>query len=299
VLARDPLHIGANHLAIHAFEESPHPEEALPSADRLASLSFEPAAEHLAHMPAHTYMRVGEYAKAGDANARAVALYDVYLAGDPPGHTNYFGHDCTFGVDAYMMSGEYARARGLAATCARTGSGMIPLVDLRFRRWTVLANDQIASDFVRGMLAAHDGETDVAQTALGKLRTGTSSTVATIQANLVEAELDRQAAKPDAEIAALERAVAAQDTFGYSEPPTFFYPVRESLGAALYRAGRTAEAEQTFRDDLAKNRENPRSLFGLWEILRKEDRAEEASAVRTRFENAWKEADAQLDLQDL
>ncbi|MBD5657711.1 MAG: hypothetical protein IAI50_21425, partial [Candidatus Eremiobacteraeota bacterium] len=120
VLARDPAHLGANHFLIHVFEESAHPEAALAAAKRLAALSFEPAAEHLAHMPAHTFMRVGDYHDAGEANARAVALYERFLAADPAGHTEYLSHDCRFGVDACMMSGEYARAREIAATCARS-----------------------------------------------------------------------------------------------------------------------------------------------------------------------------------
>ena len=59
VLRRDPNHIGANHYYIHATEASPHPEWALASARRLETLA--PAAGHLVHMPAHTYMRVGDY----------------------------------------------------------------------------------------------------------------------------------------------------------------------------------------------------------------------------------------------
>ena len=59
VLQRDPNHLGANHYYIHATEASPHPEWALASARRLETLS--PAAGHLVHMPAHTYMRLGDY----------------------------------------------------------------------------------------------------------------------------------------------------------------------------------------------------------------------------------------------
>jgi Flp pilus assembly protein TadD len=102
-----------------------------------------------------------------------------------------------------------------------------------------------------------------------------------------------------AEIAALRRSETAQDTFGYSEPPLFFMPVRESLGGALLRAGRYAEAEATFRADLERNRENPRSLFGLAEALDRQDKSDDARAVRARLDRAWAHADTELDLKDL
>src|SRR6266550_6261828 len=69
VLARDRNHVGANHYYIHATEASLTPERALDSAKRLETLV--PAAGHLVHMPAHTYMRTGNYAGALKANARA------------------------------------------------------------------------------------------------------------------------------------------------------------------------------------------------------------------------------------
>ena len=69
-------------------------------------------------------------------------------------------------------------------------------------------------------------------------------------------------------IAQLKDAVAIQDTLKYGEPPGWFYPVRESLGAALFRDGKISEAEQTFREDLQRNPRNPRSLFGLLQALR-------------------------------
>jgi tetratricopeptide (TPR) repeat protein len=298
VLARDPAHIGANHLLIHATEESPHPEDALPAARRLAALNFEPAAEHLIHMPAHTFMRVGAYHEAGEANARAIDAYDIYLAGDPAGHTDYFGHDCSFGVDAFMMSGEYGRARPLAGLCRHGDNGLQAIVDWRFRKWDALAADKPASDFLRGMALAQAGHTQLARERLAVLRKG-SDTTAKIESDLVTAAIARASGDAAGEISALELAVAAQDTFGYSEPPTFFFPVRESLGGALLRNGRPADAERVFRADLERNRENPRALFGLEEALAREARTDEARTVHERFLRAWAHADTPLTIQEL
>ena len=80
VLRRDPNHIGANHYYIHAVEASPHPEWALASARRLETLA--PAAGHLVHMPAHTYMRVGDYSAAAQSTAAGADVDRVISAGE-------------------------------------------------------------------------------------------------------------------------------------------------------------------------------------------------------------------------
>jgi len=288
VLVRNPAHIGANHFLIHALEESPHPQDALGAANRLAGDSFEPAAEHLAHMPAHAFMRVGDYEAAGAANARALDLYRVYLASDPAGHADYFDHDCVFGVDAFMMSGDYERAREIAAACAHGGGvGMLPIVQLRFRRWDALAVDGASTDLSAAMLAAHDGHLAQARKHLANLRTSDGD-AAGIQVDLVEARIAQATGDHEGEIASLQRAVALEDRSGYSEPPAFWYPVRETLGGAYFRAGRYAEAERTFRADLVRDPKNPRSLFGLAQSLVHEGRPDEARDVRARFIAAWK-----------
>lgn len=98
-------------------------------------------------------------------------------------------------------------------------------------------------------------------------------------------------------IAAWRKAVDAEDALSYNEPADWFYPTRESLGAALLRAQRYAEAEQVFRDDLTRNPKNGRSLFGLWQtfLLQKK---ESAAAAEKEFRDAWKNADAQLDVEE-
>src|SRR6184192_3944202 len=77
VLKRDPNHLGANHYYIHAVEASPHPERALPSAARLPKLV--PNAGHLVHMPAHIYMRTGDYEASAHANAEAARVDEAYI----------------------------------------------------------------------------------------------------------------------------------------------------------------------------------------------------------------------------
>ena len=78
MLRRDPNHIGAMHLYIHAVEASPNPERALPYADRIATLA--PAAGHLVHMPAHIYERTGNFDGARAQNVAAAKADEAYAA---------------------------------------------------------------------------------------------------------------------------------------------------------------------------------------------------------------------------
>ena len=88
--------------------------------------------------------------------------------------------------------------------------------------------------------------------------------------------------------------MAAEDKLNYGEPPDWLLPTRESLGAELLRAGRAADAEKVFREDLERNRLNPRSLFGVWKSLERQKKTAEAAEARKAFEAAWQGADVQL-----
>ena len=78
ILARSPEHPLALHLYIHAVEASSNPGRAEAAADRLAHLV--PGSGHLVHMPAHIYWRVGRYNDASEANVRAAAVDEQYIA---------------------------------------------------------------------------------------------------------------------------------------------------------------------------------------------------------------------------
>ncbi|MGH7898846.1 MAG: tetratricopeptide repeat protein, partial [Candidatus Binatia bacterium] len=115
VLRRDPKHIGANHYYIHAVEASREPERALPAAERLAKLV--PNAGHLVHMPAHIYMRTGNYAAAARTNAEAARVDEAYIkssgaAGVYP--MMYYTHNLHFLAAAHAMAGHYTEGKRAA-----------------------------------------------------------------------------------------------------------------------------------------------------------------------------------------
>jgi hypothetical protein len=125
VLKLSPYHIGANHYYIHAVEASPHPEWALPSAERLKTLA--PAAGHLVHMPAHIYMRTGDYESAVQANEAGASADRIYFKSSGAQGIYplmYYSHNLHFLVVAYAMQGLFwmqnRRRISLRLTLTRT-----------------------------------------------------------------------------------------------------------------------------------------------------------------------------------
>lgn len=92
----------------------------------------------------------------------------------------------------------------------------------------------------------------------------------------------------------LEEAVKLEDKLRYDEPPTWFYPTRNNLGGVLLEAGKYAEAEKIFKEDLKEIPENGWALYGLHEALLKENRNREAEEIERRFKKAWKHSDVDL-----
>ena len=112
-----------------------------------------------------------------------------------------------------------------------------------------------------------------------------------IAGTILAAEVAGERGEHTERIRLLTAAVEMEDSLPYFEPPYWYYPVRQSLGAALLEVGQVAEAEAVYREDLVKNSENGWSLYGLVESLRAQGKVEEAEAVEARLENAWEHAD--------
>ncbi len=328
VLARDPMHIGANHFYIHATEESTHPERALLSAERLSTFSFEPAAAHLVHMPAHTYMRSGFYDLAVASNMHATEhdrSYLMAMESDREGSA-YYGHNLLFLNAAYSMEGDYAGAKSAADLLSEQDAVVPTLFTLcRFARWhDVLAMPQPKTSpaeplraalwhYARGLAMASSGDAAGAareRQALADIDRATnvpgvvgwyngSKQILGIASDVLDGKIALARNHPTDAFAPLVHAVRTQDTMLYIEPPDWYYPVRESLGAAQLRAGDAKGAAQTFRDDLARNPRNPRSLFGLAKSLQALGDATDAAWVQRRFDAAWRNADTQPSIDDM
>jgi tetratricopeptide (TPR) repeat protein len=339
VLRRDPNHIGANHYYIHAVEASPHPEWSLASAKRLETLA--PGAGHLVHMPAHTYMRIGDFPAAARSTAAGADADRPYLRDS--GTTGsmydmmYFCHNLHFLAAADSMAGNFMGAKRAADELADHVGPMLNdmpmaevyvstpiLILVRFHRWDEILrlpppNPKLAMTtafwhFARGSAFAAMSQIARAEAERGILETARKATPADLEfsfysnkahtfldlaANILDAGVTDVRGDHKGAIEYWKNAVQIEDRLYYREPPEWFYPVRESLGASLMLNGQAAQAEGVFRADLEQYPRNPRSLFGLFKSLETQNKHSDAEWVRREFESAWKSAGVTLQLEDL
>ena len=328
-LAFAPNHPGLCHFYIHTVEASLTPERAIPCAERLGALM--PGAGHLVHMPAHIYLRVGRYADATMANQHAAHTDEIYLTDRPTqgAYPFYYAHNLDFLRAAAMMEGRSAEtikaAHDLVAKIPTQMALANPSLEFyttaylgalaRFGKWSeILAQPEPVSGlrygrgiwhYARGLAfagtgrfveAAAEGDSVAAAGAampadfvLG-FHSGKSLLSIAHHTLLGEIAL-RQGRATDA-IPHLEEAVRLQDALRYDEPAPWYYPVRESLGAALLAAGRAGDAERVFTEDLRRNPNNGWSLYGLAASLKAQGRDD--SDARRRFAAAWARSDVKL-----
>ena len=339
VIKRDPNHLGAIHYYIHAVEASNSPERALAGANRLAAMA--PAAGHIVHMPAHVYIRTGDYAAAVKTNQDAAAVDRAYLkTNGAPGIYSmmYYSHNLHFIAMCSAMNGDYPEAIKaadmLAAHVAPAVKAMPPLegfmtipmaVNVRFHKWDAILTSKAPDPemktatvfwhFGRGMALAGKGKMPEADAEYKIVSAAEKATpedvifampinnkakdIMKIAENVLGAQIALAKKDNAGAVSMLREAVAIQDTLKYGEPPDWFFPVRESLGGVLLMSGNSKGAEQVFRDDLEKNPRNPRSLFGLHQALKAQDRNYDAGFIEKQFHNSWKGGRVLLKVEDL
>ena len=245
----------------------------------------------------------------------------------------YYPHNIHFVFAGAQMSGQSAlaleAAQKLVSHVSDDAIRQVPPLEafqpmplfalVRFGRWDeVLRQPRPPAEFSfatgmwhwgRGLAYVRQGQLAQAETETAALVTLANTAARpdqpggsrTLPARLLElaslvlqGELAGARGQPDEMIGYLERAVAIQDRLPYVEPPSWFYPVRDNLGAALLSLGRAAEAEAIYRADLHEYPENGWALFGLAQALRAQGRTAEADAVQQRFQDAWQRADVTL-----
>lgn len=118
--------------------------------------------------------------------------------------------------------------------------------------------------------------------------------VLSIGANILQGEIEASNKQYDKAIEALTKAVETEDNLLYQEPPDWYHPARQVLGAVLLEAKQPAQAEQRFREDLAQYRDNGWSLYGLHQSLLAQGKRAEAAVVKKKFDMAFSKADIKL-----
>ena len=332
VMAADPDHPLALHLYIHALEASSNAKRAEFAADRLANLV--PGSGHLVHMPSHIYFRVGRYQDSALANTRAAEVDEAYIAqcnaqGFYP--ALYYPHNIHFLWASATMQGQSAlsldSARRVVANVRVEQVEQFPTIQffrtvpmlslVRFARWEeILVEPEPYEPFAFARAIWHYGR-GVAQAALGDPEAALIELAAIEQLEpqvdeifmgnvypardlleiakaLLIGEMAYRSGDAASAVLAFEEAVAMQDALPYTEPPFWYYPTRQSLGAALLASDRAAEAQAVFEKDLEQYPMNGWSMFGLAESLRRQGDKAGAEQAMARFETVWQFADVSL-----
>jgi tetratricopeptide (TPR) repeat protein len=335
VIRRDPNHLGAIHYYIHATEASTNPERALAYANKLAALApnaghivHMPSHVYIRTGDYEAAVKTNEEAAAVDrAYIQATGVQGIYPM-------MYYSHNLHFIAMCASMNGNYAEARKnadlLVANVAPHVKDMPPLegfmtipmaVNIRFHKWNeILAMPQpdpamkITTGFwhfSRGMAFAGTGKLSDAEAEYKIVSEAEQNTppdvvfaapinnkakdIMKISEDVLGAKIAMARKDYAQAISLLTAAVAIQDTLKYGEPPDWFFPVRESLGAALLINGDAAGAEKVFRADLDRNPRNPRSLFGLQQALKAQNRNYDAGFVEAEFHDSWTGGEVKIE----
>ena len=333
VLARTPEHPGANHYYIHAVEASTHPERAVSAANRVGAMM--PGAGHLVHMPAHIYQRVGRYNDAAEANRRAIVADKKYAGqiADPGYYAMYIAHNYQFLWASALMAGRGAESlEASREMLKRVPLEMFkqmpelsfvlayPILSMvRFGKWDdVLKEPAPPESLPMPTLLYHyararafaataqypdaEAELKALQAVIDKLPENAMAsfspgkTFAAVAQNLAAGDLLCRRGKTADGLAKLRAAVEANDQLPYDEPPDWYYPARQTLGAWLLKARKPADAQKIFEADLVKNPDNGWSLIGLREALRAQKKP--TTQVESKLDAVWKEADVTLGSSD-
>ena len=332
VLKLNPNHPLANHLYIHAVEASPNPERAMVAADRLRNLQPGLAhnvhmPSHIDIRTGQWLKAVDTNAKAVEADRRHRKIF-----GPPKGFLNvYIAHNRHMLAYAAMMTGQRDLAikhiRAMVAemptdflnenALQAEGNVAMPLeVMVRFGLWDeILAEPEKYTDKMWFTRAFHHAARAIAYAAKGDtanarkaqsvfveraklvpkedfVSNNSCEALLSIAIPMVEGEILIAEGKIDNGIEQLRAAIQKEDALKYDEPPGWLIPVRHSLGAVLMKQQRFAEAEQVYRDDLARLPENGWSLLGLAESLRKQKKnADEVAQTQAKFKKVWAKAD--------
>jgi hypothetical protein len=302
-------------------------------------MTLVPGAGHLVHMPGHIFLQTGDYELAAQTNVNAAAADKAFVqrtgaTGMYP--LMYWTHNIHFIAYARAQQGRYAEAKQAALEMVQNvgdadahmqmleGFLLYPLmIDLRFHRWDDILKAPAPKaerklhrtfwQYARAMALAGQGklpEAAAEQQQFESLRqaipaasqfliNNKSSDILAFAAATLEAQLAWAHGERAKSTQAWRRAVELESTIQYDEPPAWFYPVRQSLAAALLRNGQAQEAEAIFRQAAARHPRDGRLLFGLWQSLLAQKRDNEAALVEQQFNAAWKEATVQLRIEDL
>jgi tetratricopeptide (TPR) repeat protein len=333
VLAKNPNHPGALHLYIHAVEASREPGRAEAAADRLLKqMPGAGHIVHMPSHIYWRVGRYADAVTVNTAAVKADQAYFKTAQPSMIYRGLYYPHNIDFIWQSASMQGRSAETLSAAREFAANAppemikampdmetAPVAPIVALaRFGRWDeVLAYPAPPAEwlytrgvwhYARGLAFNGKGQAGEAAKELKELESILQSAppertvafffraknVLQLSANVLAGEIAAKAGDTATAERLLRAAVAEQDTHWFTEPPPWYFPVRQALGAVLLQSGRPAEAEAVYREDLRRNPGNGWSLFGLAQSLRAQGKTAEAGRAEGSFRKAWARADVTL-----
>jgi len=332
-LKKSPNFPATCHLYIHAMEASPHPEKALPAANRLRNAM--PGAGHLVHMPSHIDVLLGDYESVIETNQRAVKVDAEFVKreGAHNFYTYYRIHNYHFVVYGALFDGQSKVALKAATDLIEQIpedmlkqqtdflDAFVPTkfhVLVRFGRWEDILAEPEPADYLPTTRAVRHYARAVAFAATGRIAeaeaeqalfaqvqatvpetsalfNNTSRDILGVAEAMVAGEIAYRKKNHGAAFEHLREAVRRDDALNYDEPWGWMQPARHALGALLLERGRPTEAEKVYRADLRRHPKNPWALNGLAECLTRLDKTEEARTIRREFVEATRRADVAID----
>ncbi len=247
----------------------------------------------------------------------------------------YYSHNLHFLAIAAAMEGRFTDARKAAAQLVAHVSPMakdIPMLEgflptellvlVRFHRWDDVLKlpgfEESAPaarglwHFGRGMAYAAMRQFPEAERerqslfddaarvpADAKLGFNSAKELLSLAGHLLEGHISLARVSIPAAAEHFEQAAKIEDSLAYDEPPDWYIPPRESLGRAYMTASHYADAEKTFRAELAHHPRSGRALYGLWQSLKAQGKKSEAKQAEAEFRAAWKNADVKLVMEEL
>lgn len=338
VLAKDSNHAWAIHLYIHLVEASDRPERAEPYADRLAALMPGAGhIVHMASHIYHRIGRHSDSLAINQRAAKVDETYIGQTGAIGVYPIGYYTHNVHFVLISAQLLGDtgtvLTEAEKLDKLLSNEVATAIPIVQpvkaAPYFAWAQYADpDKIlampaqpgapayvkaAWHYMRGIAFAAKKDVTAVRSeadAIHRILQGTdwsvhdawgvpARPVLEVAQNVLLARAAQAEDDQDAAIALLNKAAEVEDTIPYMEPPYWYYPVRQSLGAALLKAGRAQEAEKEFLAALEKTHNSAWVLFGLKEAARaRGDKAAEAKAAE-ELATSWRGDPSLLTLDRL
>ena len=333
-LALNPDHTGALHYTIHVYERfEPEKAESAADRLEVQAPDAGHLVHMPAHIY-YRVGRYKDSADVNEAAAAADVAYFSWCRAPAAYAALYYTHNLHFLWASAMIEGRsdaaLTAARRIVAQVPTDQLAAFPFLEdflvtplytqARFGRWdAILGEPQPPASqrfttaiwhYARGLAYAHQGkhaEAEAEAQALGRLAAdpalaatgydtsgGTAGQRLEVARHHLAGEMASARGNSAAAIAAFEAAVAVQDSLPYSEPPPFYFPVRQALGAELLKSGRAKQAELVYLEDLRRHPKNGWSLFGLSKSLAAQGRSGQAKGVADGFRHAWARADVEL-----